>query len=551
MINSKTTLVIQVRWRAHMELTISGLANEADYEKAGVELPRFDVAHMQEKGKAEPRWVHLGPGNIFRAFPARVAHDLIADGEHWPITAVVPMNPEELDRQLGAHDLMTLSVTLNPDGTRDLKVVAGIAEGLAWARTEDYSRLVEIIKNPRVTMISMTITEKGYGIHDSKGQLSEQVLADIDSDPRQFHQNTMANIAGLLVHRHDAGGEPINVMSFDNFSHNGDKLRDSILQVMRGWVNGGKLDAAVLEWVENPEKVAFPITVIDKITPRPNESVASELKALGFTDMDVELLGRTPIAGFVNAEPTEYLIIEDVLVGEVPDFDKYGVNVTSREVADDFENMKVTTCLNPLHTALATVGVVLEFPTIDSEMRDPALRAFVEQLGRNEGLPVVVDPGIVDPEEFLNEVLEVRFPNRYLPDNPARIAMDTSQKVGIRFGETIKKYIAQDRDLNELTAIPLAIANWLRYLLAVTDAGEPFEPSPDPLLDELQAQLAGVELGKPVDAHTAVQPILSNPEIFGVNLYDTPLAQRIEQLFTELVAGPGAVRTTLNKEMMA
>ncbi|VEI13412.1 mannitol dehydrogenase family protein [Trueperella bialowiezensis] len=534
-----------------MELTIDGIKNKADFEKAGVELPSFDVAEMQEKGKANPRWIHLGPGNIFRAFPARVAHDLIADGEHWPITAVVPMNPEELDRQLAAHDLMTLSVTLNPDGTRGLKVIAGISEGLAWARPDDYARLVEIVKDPGVTMISMTITEKGYGIHDSQGNLSEQVLEDIASDPRQFHKNTMANIAGLLVRRYDAGGVPINVMSFDNFSHNGDKLRDSVTQVMRGWVEGGKLDAAVLEWVENPEKVAFPVSVIDKITPRPNESVADELTELGFTDMKVELLGRTPIAGFVNAEPTEYLIIEDVLVGDVPNFDKYGVNVTSRKVADDFENMKVTTCLNPLHTALATAGVVLGFETIDAEMRDPALRAFVEQLGRKEGLPVVVNPGIVDPEDFLNEVLEVRFPNRYLPDNPSRIAMDTSQKVGIRFGETIKKYIEQGRDLGELKAIPLVIAIWMRYLLAVDDSGKPFDPSPDPLLDELQGHLKGVELGKPVDAHAVLQPILSNPAIFGVNLYDTPLAQRIEQLFTELVAGTGAVRATLNKEMMA
>ncbi len=533
-----------------MKLTIAGIKSADDFDKAGVELPAFDVAKMQEKGKENPRWIHLGPGNIFRAFPARVAHDLIADGEHWPVTAVVPMNPEELDKQLAAHDLMTLSVTLNADGTRNLKVIAGISEGLAWSRPGDYNRLVEVVKNPGVSMISMTITEKGYGIHDSQGALSEQVLADIDSDPRTFHQNTMANVAGLLVHRFDAGGEPINVMSFDNFSHNGDKLKDSIVQVMRGWVEGGKLDAELLTWVEDPEKVAFPVTVIDKITPRPSESVSDELKVLGFTDMNVELLGRMPVAGFVNAEPTEYLIIEDVLVGDVPDFEKYGVNVTSREVANDFENMKVTTCLNPLHTALATAGVVLGYPTIDAEMRDPALRAFVEQLGRKEGLPVVVDPGIVSPEDFLNEVLDVRFPNRNLPDDPARIAMDTSQKVGIRFGETIKKYIDQDRNLNDLKAIPLAIAIWMRYLLAVDDEGTSFDPSPDPLLEELQGHLTGVELGKPVDASVVLQPILSNAEIFGVNLYDTPLAQRIEQLFTELVAGPGAVRTTLNKEMM-
>ncbi|MGV2516581.1 UNVERIFIED_CONTAM: mannitol dehydrogenase family protein, partial [Bacillus subtilis] len=121
------------------------------------------------------------------------------------------------------------------------------------------------------------------------------------------------------------------------------------------------------------------------ITPRPNTSVAEELAGLGFEDMGIEMLGRTPLAGFVNAEPTEYLIIEDVLVGEVPDFAAHGVHLTSRQVCDDFENMKVTTCLNPLHTALATAGVLLGFPTIDSEMRDADLRALVERLGWKEG----------------------------------------------------------------------------------------------------------------------------------------------------------------------
>lgn len=532
-----------------MKLNLAQLEGREGFEAAGIELPPFDVSAMQNQGKEHPRWIHLGPGNIFRVFPARIAHDLLAAGEHWPVTAVVPMDPAELELQLGKHDLMTLSVMLNPDGTRDYRVIAGICEGLAWQRAEDFERLTQIVADPDVTLVTMTITEKGYGIHDSAGNLSEQASAAIAAGPHTFHANTMANLAGLLVRRFEANAAPINLISFDNFSHNGDKLRDSVLTILRGWADAGKISNDAVAYVTDPTRVAFPITVIDKITPRPNESVAASLAELGFSDMGIETLGRTPLAGFVNAEPTEYLIIEDVLVGEVPDFAAHGVHLTSRQVCDDFENMKVTTCLNPLHTALATVGVVLGFPTIDSEMRDPDLKALVERLGWEEGLPVVVDPGIVKPEDFLREVLEVRFPNRFLPDDPARIAMDTSQKVGIRFGETIKKYIAQGRDLGELTAIPLVIANWMRYLLAVDDEGQPFEPASDPLLAELQAHLDGVVLGQPVDAHAALQPILSTSAIFGVNLYETPLATRVEELFTQLVAGPGAVRNTLKETL--
>lgn len=111
-----------------MKLNLAQLEGREGFEAAGIELPPFDVSAMQNQGKEHPRWIHLGPGNIFRVFPARIAHDLLAAGEHWPVTAVVPMDPAELELQLGKHDLMTLSVMLNPDGTRDYRVIAGICE---------------------------------------------------------------------------------------------------------------------------------------------------------------------------------------------------------------------------------------------------------------------------------------------------------------------------------------------------------------------------------------------------------------------------------------
>ena len=100
--------------------------------------------------------------------------------------------------------------------------------------------------------------------------------------------------------------------------------------------------------------------------------------------------------------------------------------------------MKVTTCLNPLHTALAVYGCVLGYTLIADEMKDPLLNKLVRKIGPGEGMTVVTDPGILSPEDFVNEVINVRIPNPFMPDTPQRIATDTSQKVGIRYGETIK-----------------------------------------------------------------------------------------------------------------
>ncbi|MDU0347228.1 mannitol dehydrogenase family protein, partial [Actinomyces sp. MRS3W] len=114
-----------------MRLTIDGLQDREALRAAGVATPGFDVAAMQAAGRRSPRWLHLGPGNIFRIYLARIADDLIASGQHWPITAVVTTDPAGFDARLADHDLLTLSVTLNPDGSRDLRAIAGLSEGLA------------------------------------------------------------------------------------------------------------------------------------------------------------------------------------------------------------------------------------------------------------------------------------------------------------------------------------------------------------------------------------------------------------------------------------
>ena len=136
----------------------------------------------------------------------------------------------------------------------------------------------------------------------------------------------------------------------------------------------------------------------------------------------------------------------------------------------------------------------------------------------------------ISPKGFIDEVVTERLPNPFMPDDPRRIATDTSQKVGIRFGETIKSYVAEGRDLGELVSIPLAIAGWMRYLLGVGDDGEAIEISADPMKDELMAKLAGIELGKPETYKGQLREILSNEVIFGSDLCKAGLADRIEQM---------------------
>lgn len=145
-------------------------------------------------------------------------------------------------------------------------------------------------------------------------------------------------------------------------------------------------------------------------------------------------------------------------------------------------------------------------------------------------------------------VLNVRIPNPFMPDTPQRIATDTSQKLAIRFGETIKAYAAAPSlNVADLKLIPLVFAGWLRYLMGVDDNGNAFTPSPDPMLAEASSYVADVKLGEAFDAKKTLAPILSNAKIWGVDLCALGMDTLVCDYFTELTAGTGAVAATLAK----
>jgi len=208
--------------------------------------------------------------------------------------------------------------------------------------------------------------------------------------------------------------------------------------------------------------------------------------------------------------------------------------------------MKVTTCLNPLHTSLAVFGCLLGYTRISDEMKDNELSTLVRKLGYDEAMKVVINPKIISPSAFIDEVINDRLPNPYIPDTPQRIATDTSLKLPIRFGETIKSYIASDSlDVMSLTYVPLTIAGWLRYLLAVDDEGNSFELSSDPMLDTILPHLKDVVWNDPSTLGNSTDAILSNDIIFGTDLVECGLSETIREMLSKMLKGKGAVRSTL------
>ena len=534
-----------------MKLCEAGLVNKSEWESKGYVLPKYDRAEMIAKTKANPYWVHFGAGNIFRAFQANVVQNLLNYGKlDRGITVVEGYDYEIIEKSYRPNDNYSILITLKSDGNVDKTVVGSIAESciLDSNSQDEFDRLKEIFNNPSLQMVTFTITEKGYVIKDADGNFLPAVLSDVNAGPEK-PDSYIAKVVSLLYSRYMNGAYPIAMVSTDNCSHNGDKLYAAVEGIASGWVSTGKVDAGFVEYVKDETKVSFPWSMIDKITPRPDESVEKLLKADGLEGLEPIITSKnTYVAPFVNAEETEYLVIEDKFPNGRPALEDGGIIFTDKETVDKVEKMKVCTCLNPLHTALAVYGCLLGYTKISDEMKDADLKKMVEIIGYKEGLPVVVNPGVLDPQEFIDTVLNVRVPNPFMPDTPQRIATDTSQKLSIRFGETIKNYIKTGRSLGDLKLIPLVFAGWMRYLMAIGDDGKPFELSPDPLVPEVCKYVEGIKLGDKV-TDDKLHGLMSNNQIFGVDLYEVGLADTVLGLFNELIAEVGAVRNTVHKNV--
>ena len=513
-----------------------------EWEEKGYQLPKFDIEAVRAKTHDEPTWVHFGAGNIFRAFPAAILNEALNSGKYdRGVIVAESFDYEIIDKAYQPYDNLSLLVSLKSTGTIEKKVIASVTESLkADYQFADWARLQEIFRNPSLQMISFTITEKGYGV------------APADLERGLTPVLAMGKVAVLLYERFRAGKLPLTVQSMDNCSHNGDKVKAGVLKYAEKWVADGLVPAEFKEYLLDETRITFPWSMIDKITPRPHEKVQAMLAEDGFEDnYTLQTEKHTFTAPFVNAEETEYLVIEDHYTNGRPPLELGGVMYTTRETVDMVETMKVTTCLNPLHTAMSIYGCMLGYTLISAEMADPDIRSFIQKIGYIEAMPVVTDPGVLNPYEFIGAVLNRRLPNPFMPDAPQRIAMDTSQKLAIRFGETLNKYEARGLDKSNLVLIPLVLAGYARYIRGIDDAGNAFEPSPDPLLSELQPIVAGLEVKEGEQDFSCLKKLYARTDVFGVDIYAMGLGDQIEGMVKELYAGPGAVRRTLHKYVEA
>ena len=190
-----------------MRLINKELADKTQWEKAGIQLPKFDREAMLTATKKTPKWLHLGPGNIFRAFLGALAQNLLENGlEETGIITVEAYDNEIIDKCYSPFDNLCLSVTLKSDGNIEKKIIAYVASSYRIDKETDAVK--EIFTSPSLQIVSFTITEKGYALRGQDGALLPDIAEDLNTGPGSA-KSCLGRIAALCHERYTHGAFPL------------------------------------------------------------------------------------------------------------------------------------------------------------------------------------------------------------------------------------------------------------------------------------------------------------------------------------------------------
>ena len=396
--------------------------------------------------------VHFGPGAFHRVHQACYLDDALATDPRWGIAEVALRSTSVRDALEPQDGLYTLAVL---DEAPSMRVI-GVIKELRVA-SESPTAVIDLLADPAVTLVTMTVTEKGYCLAAGGGlDLSHPEITHDLAHPREPHSVIGYLYAGL-ARRCASGVAAPNVVSCDNLTDNGPRLRGALIEFAQ------RLDPSVARWIEN--EVPFPRTMVDSITPATDDALREHVAArIGLAD-------RWP----VQREAFTQWVIEDCMRGPQPDWAAIGVTI-STDVAG-FERAKLR-LLNGAHSSLAYLGSLAGYETVAQAMRDPQLATFVRTLMIEDIAPSVAAPRGLELAGYIETVLR-RFRNPALRHQLSQIAWDGSQKLPFRLFGTVMDAIEAQRPPARLC---MPIAAWFHFIRRKALRGE---RAVDPLAKQL------------------------------------------------------------------
>jgi fructuronate reductase len=472
-------------------------------------LPKRIERPAYDRGAVTPGIVHLGIGAFHRAHQAVYTDAVLAEDTSWGIVGASLRSPDTRDALAPQDGLYTLAVR-SGEGEA-LRVIGAI--GRILVAPEDPEALLAAMADPRVCIVSLTVTEKGYCHDPATGELNEahpDIVHDLQNPgaPR----SAPGIVVAALARRRGEGTAPFTLLTCDNLPSNGrvaKRIVDRFAQLR---------DADLGAYVAG--ELACPSTMVDRITPATtDEDRARVAAALGAVD-------GWPIV----TEPFTQWAIEDHFPSGRPAWENAGAELVAD--VEPYELMKLR-LLNGSHSTLAYLGYLAGYETVAETMADPALEKLVRGL-MDEVTPTLRVPPGADIGAYKNALIE-RFKNPALKHRTWQIAMDGSQKLPQRLLGTIR-----DR-LNAGAPIPtlaLGVAAWMRYVTGVDEAGRAIDVR-DPMAKRLRdaADAAGPSAARLAPA------LLAIGDLFGSDLPRDPRFTEAVTAALERLYAVGAKRS--------
>jgi fructuronate reductase len=429
--------------------------------------------------------LHLGLGAFHRAHQAVYTDDVLACDPRWGICGVSLKTPRAI-LPLAAQDGLYTLLTKGGDGTT-ARVIGSVREALFAGA--DRSGLIARFADPRITVVTATVTEKGYCHDPATGKLN-RAHPDIAHDVA--HPDGPRSAIGMLVAglaaRRQAGARPLTFLCCDNLPHNGRMVEGLVAEFANG------RDPALAEWIR--ANVAFPSSMVDRIVPATTDAdIAETERLLGVHD-------AAPVA----AEAFGQWVIEDRFAGARPAWEDAGAQFVA-DVAP-FETMKLR-LLNGSHSTLAYLGFLMGHDFVWQAAGDPLLAQLTERQMAAEIAPTLTMPAGTDLAAYCRQLME-RFRNAALPHRTQQIAMDGSQKLPQRLLGTVRDRIAAGAPYAHLA---LAVAGWIRYASGTDERGAPID-----VADPLAETFARIVRDARGDPGPVADGFLDLKQVFGADL---------------------------------
>ncbi|WP_431023910.1 mannitol dehydrogenase family protein [Halomonas sp. H5] len=436
-----------------------------------------------DRGTVTPGIVHFGVGGFHRAHQAMTLDALMNRGEalDWGIVGVGVMpGDRRMQQALAAQDHLYTLVVKHPDGRREPRVIGSLVD-YRFA-PDDPVAVIELLADPAIRIVSLTVTEGGYNFHPVSGEFDlENPAIRHDLEHPEAPKTTFGLIVEGLARRRERGIAPFTLMSCDNIQGNGEVARETFGAYARA------RDPELAEWIE--ASVAFPNAMVDRITPVTAETDIAELAE----HFDVE------DAWPVVCEPFTQWVLEDHFVAGRPPLERAGVQLVDDVVP--FELMKLR-LLNASHQALTYFGYLAGYRYAHEVCQDPLFVDFLLDYMRREGSPTLAPVPGIDLEQYRLTLIE-RFANPEVKDTLARLCAESSDRIPKWLVPVIREQLARGGEIHRSAAV---VASWARYVEGVDERGEPID-----VVDRLREELMAIA----AENRTRPTAFIENHELFG------------------------------------